>query len=233
MRQHVTVNDGMTDEKWAKKLAQCADVFIDGPVLKGLSRTKDYIGDRENEEREVARIALEHLGYSIRNFRTEPCGIGTIPDVEASLADGSSVAVEVTELADADIRRQRIKRRDEERRLGLTQVEAFRLELAGENPTPHHASRLVVVEWTVDRLRQDLERVIAAKDKKAEAHRQSGADFGRFAEMVLAIFTGEGVTADLIAAVRCNGPFRSYHFHRIVVVMDYDPHVQSYPTSIL
>jgi hypothetical protein len=233
IRRMVLVYEDMTDEELAKELERYADGLVGGPLLKGLPRTKAYSGDRENEEREVTRLVLKHLGYPAGSLIMEPWGAGTIPDVEAALPDGRSIGVEVTELLDQHLRHRRIKRREEERRLGLSQLQAFKCEVDGNNPTPHHVSRFATAQWTADKLRQEIERAIAGKDQKAEAHRRNGLDFGRYAEMVLAIFTGEEVTADLIATVRGHGPFRSSHFHRVVVVMDYDPQGQNNPVLVL
>ena len=57
----------MTDEELAKELERYADGLVGGPVLKGLPRTKDYPGDRENEEREATERGADHGATSCRS----------------------------------------------------------------------------------------------------------------------------------------------------------------------
>lgn len=224
----------MTDEELLKAIQKYEDRLDGVPALKGLPRTHAYSGDRENEEREVTRLVLTHLGYRVSSLKLEPLGKGTIPDVEATLRDGRHIGLEVTELVDTDLRRKRSERRHKERRLGLTPYDAFKLEMAGKNPTPSDAeddSRLFVSIWTSNRLCMELGKVIAEKDEKVKLHRLNGGNFDRFSEMILAIFTGEEVTADLIVAVKNSDPILSKEFSRVFIVMDYDPRTQSYPVA--
>lgn len=223
----------MTDEELSKELEKYADGLVGVPVLKGLPRAGLYAGDREREERQVTDLVLAHLGYQVSRITMEPLGKGKIPDVEATLLDGRLVGIEVTELLDAKLRRERIERREEERRLSLTQHEAFMLDLNGKNPTPGYVSRQIVANWTLERLRTELGQTIAKKDYKVEHHRLEGVDFDRFSEMLLAIFTGEEVTLDLIAAVKNTNSIRSKEFSRVVIVMDYEPQTQIYPVLVL
>lgn len=224
---------GGSEDEVARAIAAYADRSIDGSVLKGLARKKDDPGDRENEELEVSRLVLCSLGYASDKLRSEPAGLGKPPDVAAVQSDGSEIGIEVTELVDKASRQQRVRRRDAERRLGLNPREAFTLEIAGRNPTPDHLSRVVYEAWPWQRLRQALAAAIATKDSKAAGHRLNGVDLDRYAELVLAIFTGPEVTHDVLAAAQGAGPFACRHVHRVAVVMDYEPALPGYPIVFL
>lgn len=219
----------MTDEDLRKALAAYADRLVSGPVLKGLPRGGGHEGDVKLEELEVARLVLKKLGHTVCDLESEPHGTGTLPDVAATLIDGSCIGIEITELVDGGIRRLHIKRRDAERDLGLSQIEATQLEMAGRNPTPDHISRFATAIWTPETLLSELERILTVKDLKCGQHKDRGVDLSRYAEMILAVFTGEHVTKDVLNVAMRGFGLHPRHFSRVVIVLDYDPGIGGYP----